>query len=220
VEQELAAVSGERQVPQFVQDHKVEPGKGLGQFAAAIGQFLLFKLVDQVEQVEERSGQPPGTPSASRETAWGDPDARNPPSTASAKNSFLTPKLALVCMGFAVRATSNEIPLVLMEGLQGIGSPESSGFLSENLAGGLVDLLDLEPFVAMLGVYMAHQRFNDNLSGFPLLHEITVHPQFLATDRHRHCPSPIAQPIYPEIPVYCVHIRWAPIPWEFRKTNK
>jgi hypothetical protein len=54
VEQELAAVSGERQVPQFVQDHKVEPGKGLGQFAAAIGQFLLFKLVDQVEQVEER----------------------------------------------------------------------------------------------------------------------------------------------------------------------
>ena len=99
-------------------------------------------------------------------------------------------------------------------------SPKSSCFLSENLACGLVDLLDLEPFVAMLRVYMAHQRFNANLSGFSLFHEITVHSQFLATDRHGHCPSPIAQPIDPEIPVYCVHIRWTPIPWEFRKTNK
>ena len=59
-------------------------------------------------------------------------------------------------------------------------------------AGGLIDLLYLEPVVGMFLSDVAYQRLDNNFSCFPLDNEITVNPQFLATDRGIHVQSPIA----------------------------
>ena len=74
--------------------------------------------------------------------------------------------------------------------------PGSSGFRSNDRAGGLIDLLDLEPVLGMFRLHMPHQRFDDDIPRFPLHREATVHPQFPATDRHRHFAPPVAQIVF------------------------
>jgi hypothetical protein len=53
VEEQLSAVAGEGQVAEFIQDHQLDAGESFGDLAALAGQFFLFQLVDQIEQVVE-----------------------------------------------------------------------------------------------------------------------------------------------------------------------
>src|SRR5512140_223094 len=75
----------------------------------------------------------------------------------------------------------------------------SSGLRMSDRAGDLIDLLYLEPVVGMFLFDVAYQRLDNNRARFPLDNEITVNPQFLATDRGIHGGSPIAQPDYPTV---------------------
>ena len=53
MEEQLPAGPGERQVAKLVQDDQVEAGEGVGQASGLALGLLPFKLVDQVQQVEE-----------------------------------------------------------------------------------------------------------------------------------------------------------------------
>lgn len=58
MEEQLPAGPGERQVAKLVQDVQVEAGEGVGQASGLALGLLLFKLVDQVQQVEEAHSGP------------------------------------------------------------------------------------------------------------------------------------------------------------------
>jgi hypothetical protein len=53
VEQQLPASLAERQVSQFIDDDKIVAQKIIGETSAASGGLLLFKLVDQIDEIEE-----------------------------------------------------------------------------------------------------------------------------------------------------------------------
>jgi hypothetical protein len=55
VEQQLSAVFRERQIAQFIKYHEIKSGEVCGQLSTSSCQLFLFKLIDQVDRVEEPS---------------------------------------------------------------------------------------------------------------------------------------------------------------------
>jgi hypothetical protein len=64
--------------------------------------------------------------------------------------------------------------------------------------GKLVKLLEIEPFIGMLCLHMAHKRINDDRPVSPLCHEATVDPQFFTADRKRHGAPPMGNGVSSE----------------------
>lgn len=58
MEEELATGLAERQVAEFVDDDQIETEQPFNQIAAATGGFLLFQLVDQIDEIIEPAARP------------------------------------------------------------------------------------------------------------------------------------------------------------------